>query len=543
MKNYPLYPVECFDDFNTALMRLREKYGDTPAITVYDAAGNECTRSFNQFADDAECFGEALMEAGYSGKHIAISSENCYEWMVAVMGITASGNVAVLVDVDQSAETINSMIARTDTVAAVASDTIAELVDQGDDYPLIVIGGEGENSFAGFCERGRSLLGRENGLRSLKLSGDMTSVIVFTSGTTSLPKAVMLSHRGLLRSAAESLQMVNTGPKLFSSLPMFHTYGLTCSSLGPMLAGVNICINGNIKTMLRDLKAFDPCTVMAVPLIAEMLCQRLTAAASSRGLKVELPKPRRYLRGGLKITPKKELVELKRQALGQLYVIVSGGAHLAEPVMYKLALFGINVLQGYGITECAPLISANRNEANLIGSLGFLLPSLECRISDEGEIQVRGVSVMQGYYRDEAATAEAFTEDGWFCTGDLGRIDRNKIIYLIGRKKNLIVLKNGNKISPEEIEEQLSDISIIKEVVAYGALAGAADDDVRLAITVYPNPEVTEGMSAYEILDALQKEVDRINSKLPSFKQIQVINIREREFAKTAAKKIKRELI
>jgi len=542
MKNYPLYPVECFDDFNTALMRLREKYGDAPAITVYDLLGAEHTHSFSEFTDDAEIFGEALMKAGYSGKHIAIASENCYEWMVALFGIAASGNVAVLVDVDQSVETINSMIARTDTVAAVASTTIAELISQGDGFPIIVIGGSGENNFASVCEHARPMLGRTEGMRSLKLSGDMTSVIAFTSGTTSIAKAVMLSHRALLHNSAGSLEMIYPGPKLFSSLPMFHTYGLTCSSLGPVLNGVNICVNGNLKTMLRDLKAFDPCTVMAVPLIAEMLCQRLSAAAISLGLHIELPKQRKRLYRFSQIQPQKELVALKNQALGQVYIIVSGGAHLAEQVMQKLALFGINVLQGYGITECSPLISANRPEANLIGSLGFPLPSLECRIN-ENEIQVRGVSVMQGYYKDEAATAEVFTEDGWFCTGDLGQIDKDGIMYLIGRKKNLIVLKNGKKISPEEIEEHLSDIPLIKEVVAYGASAGASDDDVRLAITVFPNPDVTEGMSSYEILDGLQREIDKINLNYPSYKQIQMINLREREFAKTAAKKIKRNLI
>ncbi len=547
MKKHPLYPVEYYPTFGKLVEGIERKFGTSPAVTIYTRGSESYTKTYKDLAEDIRALALAMKKQGCAGKHIAIAGENSYEWLVTFFAGEILGSPVILVDVDQDLQTLEKMILDTDTEILFYSPSIEEILNAHPSFrqlsKVCLETGEGarENSFFPLLERGRELLSSGEFLQPEEAEKEDLAVIAFTSGTTDSAKPVMLSRKGLLRNAGDANSMVNLQKRVFTSLPFYHTYGLSCSLLAVLMAGAHICVNGNLRTTMRDLQAFLPETIMTVPLLTEVIFKQLLAAAKREGLEGEVERePRRTFFAKEKepvVSP--ALQKIKEKMFGNLSQMISGGAHLPWEIAHKMEKFGVLVLQGYGITECSPLISVNRAEENRPESVGLVLPGISLRFED-GEIWVRGENVMLGYYKREEETAKVL-QNGWFKTGDLGHMDKKGFLYIQGRKKNLIVLKNGKKISPEEIEARVAGLPMIGEVMAYGAAAGSFADDVKIAIAVYPDPQQTEEMSSYEILDALQKEIDRLNDGYPSYKQIQMIHLREKGFSKTATSKIKRE--
>lgn len=545
MKNYPYYPVKRYDTFDKMVAAMQE-FGEKEAFAWYDRKENRSSITYTQLYSTVNNLKKRLAASGLGGKNcrLAVVSENSVEWIIAFLAAVSMGGVAVCVDIEQPDETIRELIRQADSTLVVASPTFldicAPLLEKGDIKALYSTTERGRGQYTSIytlAEQGESLSEPE----LQPIDRDDTAAIVFTSGTTSRSKPVMLTQNNILQNASSSMAMVEHGYNIFSSLPFFHSYGLSCAVINTMIKGATLTLNGDLRTMMRDLRLAAPESILAVPLVAEgvytMLWAILEKVGQDEKVRKLLKLNRTFSKIGLPIGRSK-LTEVKNKVLGPLRVLICGGAHLDPELIRNLQAFGITVVQGYGITECSPLISVNRNKANKVGTIGLPVPNCEVKLV-EGEIWVKGENVMKGYYNDPEATAEAF-EGEWFKTGDLGSIDSSGFISITGRIKNLIVLKNGKKISPEKLEELIGRIPLVKDVLVYGTSSGASTDDVKPAASIYPDPAKTQNMTSYEILEQLQNEVNKINATLPVYQQVQMINIREKEFDKTSSRKIKR---
>ena len=553
MKRIPLNKADYYETFPAYLDGISRKFGEKPAITYFTRKQEAVTASYAQLTRQALCAAHALQARGYAGKHLAIVAENSYDWLVAYLAIASAGAAAVCIDVEQSDENIRQMIAQADAVGVFASETylpICRMQEDGTpagwDLFLLGKGPDDEETVQDLCREGAALIGqKDNRIDELASDPDATAAIVYTSGTTSLSKPVMLSHRAILYNASDAIRDVNAGPRVFSALPFYHSYGMTGAVLDTLVRGAQLCINGNLKTMMRDLYLSEPDSMITVPLVVEMLYKQLWLSAEKEGKADQLQSLLKVCRILKKLHlpwENKTLSGIRQKMVGSLHVIVCGGAHLEKKICEDFELFGIQILQGYGITECAPMVSTNGNQYCKMGSVGLVMEHYQVK-TVEDEIWVKGASLMSGYYKQPQATKEAMSEDGWFKTGDLGHLDKDGFLYITGRKKNLIVFKNGKKVSPEKLEEQLRKIPMVREVMVYGAANGSSEDTVVVAASIYPDPELSKGMSSYEILEHLQAKIDQLNTTLPLFQQIQMIHIRDQEFAKTASKKIKRHTV
>lgn len=562
----PLYEVREIKDIRDMLHSSVDLFGDKCAFMVKDTPGGQYRDiSYKQFKNDVDAFGSVLIEMGLEGKRIAIIGENRYEWAVAYMAIVTGVGVVVPFDKELPKEEIANLIKTSEISGIVYSEKLKSTIKNviTDDMTLdyfINMDAESdmqeELSFQWMIKRGQELL--ENGYeayKNIEIDPEVMSSLLFTSGTTGLSKGVMLSHRNIASNLMSMCAIVEIKPSdiFFSVLPLHHTYECTCGFLTPIYRGCAIAYCEGLKYILKNMEEAKPTMFLSVPLILEGIYKKIWRQAKKSGSDKKLKKAIKinatFNKLGIDLS-KKLFKKIHNIFGGRMRLFISGGAGIDPDVAKGLNDLGILTLQGYGLTESSPIVAVNPDIKPKNASAGIPTPGVEVKIdkaNDEGigEIIVRSASIMMGYYNNPEATKEVL-KDGWYHTGDIGYLDDENYVYITGRKKNVIVTKNGKNIFPEELEFYLNRSDFIEESMVWGR-EDKSSGETYVHAQIKVNHDIIEEEFGSDYTDKMihtliQKEVDRINKDLPFYKKIRKINIKKGDFAKTTTKKIKRHL-
>ena len=491
------------------IVKAGEEFSERDAVRYKVGKDEIAAKTYAELKADSEKFSAVLKSLGQQGKHIALVGATSYEWIVTYLGITNSGSVAVPLDVLLPAEDMCELIERSDATVFVVDEVRADVIAMAKvrcpqlQYIISMQKQEDTDGLLSFWKH----VNQEEAGFDYEPQQDQLCTIMFTSGTTGKSKGVMLTHGNIAINATCLDMKLPPHCVLLSVLPIHHAYCLSMDILKGISEGSVICVNDSLMRMAKNIKLFQPNIILMVPLMIESLAKKLEA--------VELPP---------------EIV--KKEVFGeQLTTICSGGAYLSPAMLDLFAKYNIDILQGYGMTECAPVISTTVSWNIKKGSVGQLMPNCEAKTVDE-ELWVRGSSVMQGYYKMPEETAETLV-DGWLRTGDLGYVDEEGFVYLTGRKKNLIITKNGENVSPEELENKLGEDRLICEIIV-------REFEGVIQAEIFPDFEYVEKMNISNVQEKLQELIDTYNQTAPIYKRIYDLKVRDIEFPKTPSKKIKR---
>lgn len=556
-ENYPYYKVREVSSLREHIDSLADIYEDRFAYK-YKEHGEAKSVSYRGFKNDVDAFGTGLLDMGLDGKHIAVIGDNSYRWIVSFVSVLLTSGVVVPIDRELSTEEIKYILTFSDCEAVIYSAGAVEkkIAEIEADLPNIThyicmthpsAKDDKHYSLDDIAAKGKALLD-EGDRRYLELKHDIKALkeLLFTSGTTGRSKGVMLSEECLLFNINNSYKLMTVTDTALSILPYHHAYESTCGILAMMLDGITICINESLRSVLPNFKLYKPTEVLLVPLFIEKIYRGIWDKAEETGKAEKLRKLIKFSNSLLKrgIDLRKPLFSSVTSVFGgRLKAIICGGAPIKPAVTEFFDSIGIPLITGYGITECGPLISINRPNYHRYDSVGLLMPGMEIKIDNpnengEGEICVKGPNVMMGYYKNEEATKEAL-RDGWFHTGDIGRYD-GEFIYLTGRIKNIILLKNGKNIYPEEIEEKLSSMCDLIGELVVRAMKDDNDDERLLGVEIYPDYDRAKQLGVENVEEVIKKAISEYNQNAASYKVIKKIVFRTEEFEKTTSKKIKR---
>ena len=467
--------------------------------------------SYTGFRKNCDALAVTLQKLFPERTHIALFGATSSAYLTAWFGIVFGGNTVVPLDTANSPEQIADEINRSDSEMVFLDDKHVKDVELFKTLcPKVKLYAHLQKETEGLLLL-TDLVAQNAGQMPLnEIEEDDVAAILFTSGTTGVSKGVMLSHANLIDNATCYDDGNFVGKKILSVLPIHHVYCLTCDVLCSLWYGATICVNDSLMHIVRNLSLFKPEVATFVPMIAATILVRMQQAAAKG-----LPKP-----------------AVAAQVFGeQFQQIYSGGAYLAPDIILGYREFGIDIAQGYGMTECSPRICTGIPNSPKVDSVGKIVDGCEVKIVD-GEIWARSKSVMKGYYKNPEETANSLTPDGWLRTGDLGHKDDEGFLYITGRRKNLIILSNGENVSPEEIENKFAAFLPIGEIVVY------ADGEV-LTAQVFPNPDVP--MENKEAV--IRAKIEEVNATFPAAKRIVNVIFRDHPFVKTASRKIIRARI
>lgn len=554
-KNYPYYKVRPCESIRMLVDSSAELFADKPALK-YRINGTDYSVTYSEFKRTVDSLGTAFYSLGVGESHIAIIGDNCFHWVLSYVTALISEAVVIPVDKELSAEDIFNILEHSECEAVIYTKSVKNKLDLiKEKLPLVktyiamdvVSDDHNQYTIDSLRSQGERLL-EEGDTRFLDIVPDMHGLkqLIYTSGTTGKSKGVMLSQDTLCFNVVKSQELMNITERALSVLPYNHCYEATCGLLTMLHHGMTICINESLRTIIPNFKKYKPTEMQIVPLYAENFHKRIVATIEDKGLTKKFNMGQKLSKMLLKlgIDKRRELFKDIHETFGgELKAFICGGAPLKSEITRFFESIGIIMINGYGITECGPLISINRPEYYNFNSVGLPLKDTVVKIDSpnengEGEIIVKGRNVMLGYYKNPEET-NAVIKDGFFYTGDIGKIDKDGFLYITGRKKNLIVLKNGKNIYPEEMEAQLMDIPYISEVVVYSAVlpegAGKA-----LGVEIFPNYEFAATQGIEDVEAEIRRAISEFNKNQPPYRVIKQIKLRATEFEKTTTKKIKR---
>lgn len=501
--------------------------------------------TYREFYDSVTAMGEYLADMGLCGKKIALIGENCYEWSVSYMAVVCGIGTIVPLDKELTFKETETLVKFSECDAIMCTSAVLKKNPNISDMDVICICIDG--NFNEIMSRGRALIDAGSAVfKNAVVKPEDVNIILFTSGTSGTPKGVMLSQRNICTDIMNccAIFKITKYDRVFSLLPLHHTYECTCGYLCEIYVGASIAYCRGLRYIIKDMQESSPTMFFCVPMILEGISKTLkrTIAKSGKEKKVKkaIALSRVMLKAGIDVrrTLFKEIIG---NFGGKLKLLLVGAAPVKAETLQFFTDIGITAIQGYGMTECAPIIAANRPSIYRNDSVGLPLPEMEVKIDNPdkngiGEIVVRGNNVMCGYYKNPEET-EKVLKNGWLHTGDMGYIKDN-FIYLTGRLKNLIITSNGENIFPEEIENLLLDSPYIAECMVY-------QEDNMITAQIYPNYEILtevlgEGYGSADAEKLISDEIKQINSANPPYKAVKKFIIRKEEFLKTTTKKIKR---
>lgn len=568
-KNYPIYKTTFIDDMRALVEEAAQNFPDSTAISYKEKYTDKEVKkvSFPQWRDDVRHLGTALISAGLREKKIAIVGENSYGWCCSFFAVMAIGSVTVPVDKELPSEDIDGIITTTGCKAVIygksAEDKIKDILRSGGlkTVEMLVsiapdgtldeslLGGRASTCVSLLQEKGAELFRNgDNSYYDYKIDVNKLASIVFTSGTTGKGKGVMLSQANICLDMTLGMYNFDITRKTLHVLPPHHTFGSTVNYVGHLAQGCEVYISSGLKHVSDEIREQQPTHLILVPAFLEVMNRKIWATARKGGkeglLKVMMKVSNCLRKVGIDL--RRKLFGSVLQAFGgKLELVICGGAKLDEEIINTFDSLGITVLNGYGITECAPLISANRNRYRKPGSVGT--PILACRVkidnpdeNGEGEICVKGPNVMLGYYNNPEATAEVFDKDGFFHTGDYGKLDEEGWIYITGRKKNLIILSNGKNVYPEEIEADLQKVEGVNEVVVYAGESRVQKDRITIVAEIFPDAELLADKGITDMQGYFEDQVRLLNARMAPYKAVKRVKLRDVEFQKNTSRKITR---
>jgi len=568
-KNYPIYKTTFIDDMRALVEEAAQNFPERIAISYKENYWDKGVRkvTFKQWRIDVRNLGTALISNGLREEKIAIIGENSYGWCCSFFAVMAIGSVTVPVDKELPLDDIDGIISTTGCKAVIFGKTsepkIKELLQKGalKSVEMLVsvtpentldaeyAGGRTVTSLAVLQNEGAEIYANgDNSYYDYKIDVNKLASIVFTSGTTGKGKGVMLSQANIGLDMTLGMYNFDITMKTLHVLPPHHTFGSTVNYVGHLSQGCEVYISSGIKHVSDEIREQQPTHLILVPAFLEVMNRKIWTTARKSG-KEGLLKVMMKVSDGLRkigIDIRKKLFSSVLSAFGgKLELIICGGAKLDEEIIRTFDSLGITILNGYGITECSPLISANRNKYRKPGSVGT--PILACRVkiddpdeNGEGEICVKGPNVMLGYYNNPEATAEVFDKDGFFHTGDYGRLDDEGWIYITGRKKNLIILSNGKNVYPEEIEADLQKVEGVCEVVVYAGESRVQKDKITIVAEIFPDADLLNDKGIQDMQKYFEDQVKLLNAKMPPYKAVKRVKLRDSEFQKNTSRKITR---